>query len=204
MPNQNKPLLIGVTGGIGSGKSTVCHVFNCLGVPVYDADSRARWLMNNNDDLILKIKSEFGEASYQNGFLDRAYLAQIVFSNPEKLTKLNSLTHPAVAIDFEDWVSKHSATPYLIKEAALLIESGAYQQLDELILVSAPAEVRIKRVLKRDPQRSEIQIKEIIEKQLPESEMAKHAKKVLNNNGLESILSQILNLHLVFSKYQAT
>lgn len=199
MPNQNRPLLIGITGGIGSGKSTVCRVFNCLGVPVYDADSRARWLMNNNDVLIQKIKSEFGEASYKDNSLDRTYLAQLVFSDPEKLKKLNSLSHPAVAIDFENWVAKHTDAPYLIKEAALLIESGAYKQLDELILVSAPTEIRIKRVLKRDPQRSESQIKEIIEKQLSETEMAKHARTILNNNGLEPILSQILNLH--FNNY---
>lgn len=198
MLNQNKPLLIGITGGIGSGKSTVCRAFNCLGIPVYDADSRARWLMNNNDELILEIKSEFGEASYQNGSLDRTYLAQLVFADSEKLATLNSLTHPAVGIDFKNWVSKHSDSPYLIKEAALLIESGAYKQLDELILVSAPKEIRIKRVLKRDTHRSEIQIKEIIEKQLQETEMAKYAKTVLNNNGLEPILSQILKLH---SKY---
>jgi dephospho-CoA kinase len=200
MPNQNKPLLIGVTGGIGSGKSTVCRVFSCLGTPVYDADSRARWLMNNNDDLKQKIKKEFGQSSYKNGFLDRTYLAELVFSDPKKLTKLNSLTHPAVAFDFNNWVEKYSDSPYLIKEAALLIESGAYKQLDELILVSAPTETRIKRVLKRDSQRSESQIKEIIEKQLPEPEMAKYAKTIINNNGLEPILSQILKLNSIYSR----
>jgi dephospho-CoA kinase len=200
MLNQNRPLLIGITGGIGSGKSTVCRVFNCLGVPIYNADSRARWLMNNNDELIQKIKNEFGQLSYKNGLLDRTYLAQLVFSNLEKLAKLNSLTHPAVAIDFENWVKLHYKAPYLIKEAALLIESGAYNQLDELILVSAPTETRIKRVLNRDSQRSKSQIKDIIEKQLPETEMAKHAKTILNNNGLEPILSHLLRLHLEFSK----
>lgn len=200
MSRLNKPFLVGITGGIGSGKSTVCRVFNCLGTPVYDADSRARWLMNNNEELILKIKNEFGEASYQNGFLDRTYLAQIVFSNPEKLKKLNSLAHPTVAIDFKNWVLRHSDAPYLIKEAALLIESGAYKQLDELILVSAPTEIRIKRVVKRDTQRSEIQIKEIIGKQLSETEMAKYAKTILNNNGLEPILSQVVRLHTKYSR----
>lgn len=198
MPNQNKPLLVGITGGIGSGKSTICKIFSSFGVPVYDADSRARWLMNNNDGLILKIKNEFGEASYKDGFLDRTHLAQVVFSTPEKLKKLNSLTHPAVALDFENWVSWHSTVPYLIKEAALLIESASYKQLDELILVAAPIETRIKRVLKRDSQRSEIQIREIIEKQLPESEIAKYCKTILNNNGLEPILSQVLILHTKF------
>ena len=200
MLNQNKPLLIGVTGGIGSGKSTVCRVFSCLGVPVYDADSRARWLMNNNDVLKSNIQLHFGESSYENGTLNREYITKIVFSDHNKLGVLNSITHPAVALDFENWVSRHSNHLYLIKEAALLIGSGAFKQLDELILVTAPIKVRVKRVLKRDSQRSESQIKDIIEKQQSETEMARFSNEILQNNGLEPILSQVLKLHKKYSK----
>jgi dephospho-CoA kinase len=198
MLNQNRPLLIGITGGIGSGKSTVCRVFNCLGVPVYDADSRARWLMNNNKDLILKIRNEFGEASYKEGVLDRTYIAKLVFSDPEKLATINSLSHPIVALDFEDWVSKHLAYPYLIKEAALLIESDAYKQLDKLVLVIADENTRIARVLKRDPQRSKEEVMDIIKRQSSDYDKINHVHYVVYNNIDTTVLLKILELNQLF------
>lgn len=198
MPKQNRPLLVGITGGIGSGKSTICRVFCSLGVPVYDADSRARWLMNYDVGLVERIKKEFGDSSYENGVLNRVYLAKEVFSNPEKLATLNAITHPAVALDFEHWVKEHAHFNYLVKEAALLIESGAYKQLDKLILVSAPEEVRIQRVLKRDSQRSKEQVIDILNRQMPEHLMRKYSDLEILNSGSEHLLLKILKWHSEF------
>jgi dephospho-CoA kinase len=122
---MKRPLVVGITGGIGSGKSTVCKIFQSLRVPVTDADSRARFLMNHDDLVKTQIISAFGNDSYKEGLLNRNYIAQIVFNQPEKLALLNSITHPAVARDFEKWLRTHLDAPYVVKEAALLIEAGA-------------------------------------------------------------------------------
>jgi len=197
---QNKALLVGVTGGIGSGKSIVCKVFQTLGVPVYDADSKARWLMESDPNLINAIKNEFGEQSYVHNELQREYLAKIVFPNPEKLKILNALTHPAVAIDFEKWVTLNSNSPYLVKEAALFIESGSYKFLDKIILVTAPDKIKIERVLKRDKHRTEQEVKSIIERQFPDSEKRVHCDYEIVNDGSIPILQQIIDLNKEFKK----
>ena len=142
---------IGITGGIGSGKTTVCKIFESLGIPVYYADDRAKVLMTENKKLVDEIKKLIGDKSYfEDGSLNRQYIASVVFKNKNKLEQLNSLVHPAVAKDGILWQQSQSVVPYTLKEAALLIESGSFQALDYLITVWAPKETRIQRVIKRD------------------------------------------------------
>lgn len=141
--------IVGITGGIGSGKTTVANFFKELGVPVYIADEEAKRLMASNAELRQKITGLFGEESYRDGKLNRKYLAGLVFNNPKKLEALNNLVHPAVAEDFRKWVSAQQA-PYVIKESALLFETGDYKNCDVTILVKAPLEERVRRVMHRD------------------------------------------------------
>ncbi len=193
--SKSRPLLVGITGGIGSGKSTVCKLFSLLGVPVYTADDRAKWLMNHDSPLKEKILAAFGSESYlSNGELNRAYLAASVFSNPEKVAALNALVHPAVRKDFMDWVSQKTA-PYLIKEAALLFETGAAKELDCVINVSSPLRVRMARVLLRDPQRTEEQVNQIIDQQLPDEEKNERADFSIKNTDNKLLLPQVITLH---------
>lgn len=153
---MNRPLQIGITGGIGSGKSLVCRMFACLGVPVYDADSRAKSVMTTDGILVMQIKKEFGGLSYHaDGSLNRNYLAGTVFNNPERLEVLNKLVHPRVGEDYLKWLDKQREHAYVLKEAALLYESGSYKALDKVIVVHAPEAVRVARVRQRDPHRSE-------------------------------------------------
>ena len=193
--SKSRPLLVGITGGIGSGKSTVCKLFSLLGVPVYTADDRAKWLMNHDSPLKEKILEVFGSESYlSNGELNRAYLAASVFSTPEKVAALNALVHPAVRKDFMDWVSQQSA-PYLIKEAALLFETGAVKELDCVINVSSPLRVRMARVLLRDPHRTEEQVNQIIDQQLPDEEKNERADFSIKNADNKLLLPQVIALH---------
>jgi dephospho-CoA kinase len=196
---MNYPLQIGITGGIGSGKSLVCKIFSVFGIPIYDADSHAKDVMTTDIILVTQIKKEFGDLSYlENGQLNRAYLSEEVFHNSSKLEKLNALVHPRVALHYKTWCDSHQDSTYVIKEAALLIESGSYKQLDEVILVTASEELRIQRVLKRDPQRSREQVEAIIQKQLPEEEKKKFAKTVLVNNEQHLLVPQVVDLHKRF------
>ncbi len=189
------PLTIGITGGIGSGKSTICTVFQSLGIRVYDADTRAKWLMNHHEELQKAIINAFGPSSYENGDLNRAYLAQLVFSDPEKVILLNQLVHPAVGRDFEDWVLHNADAPYLLKEAALLVESGAYKQLDHLILVTAPESIRVQRVLDRDKQRTPEEVLHMMRRQLSDEEKQPFCRFLLVNDGKSPVLPAILALH---------
>ncbi len=194
------PLQIGITGGIGSGKSLVCKIFRVLGVPTYDADSRAKILMTTDGILIDQIKKEFGSLSYNSeGVLDREFLGASVFSNAAKLAKLNSFVHPMVAEDFKKWVEKQAGRKYVLKEAALLFESGSYLSLDKIILVSAPEAMRIKRVLARDKHRSEADVENIIRNQLSEEEKEMKADYIIRNDEHELILPQVLELHERFN-----
>jgi dephospho-CoA kinase len=195
----NKPLQIGVTGGIGSGKSLVCKIFSRLGVPIYDADSHAKDLMTTDGILISGIKKEFGDLSYHpDGSLNRNYLAEHVFHDTVKLERLNHLVHPRVAADFENWVNQKKEHAYVIKEAALLFEAGSHLTLDKIIVVSAPEALRIKRVLSRDAHRTVEQIKAIVEKQLPEDEKLKRADYIIVNDEMELLIPQVLKLHEIF------
>ncbi len=141
--------IIGLTGGIGSGKTTVAHFFNEQGVPVYIADTAAKKIMTQ-EDVIHKVVTVFGKEIIDDGQINRKKLADIVFENPEKLKQLNKIIHPAVSLDFENWVKKHHQSAFVIKEAAILFESGSYVYCDKIITVTAPLEVRIQRVMQRD------------------------------------------------------
>lgn len=192
------PFQIGITGGIGSGKSLVCKIFKCLGVPVYDADSRAKALMTTDGILISGIKKEFGNLSYHtDGTLNRKHISEAAFGHPEKLKALDALVHPRVAENYSQWVGEQSS-PYVIKEAALLFEAGSYRTLDKIIVVSAPEHLRVKRVMARDPNRSEQAIRDIIKNQMPDSEKINQADFVVANDESELVIPQVLALHNMF------
>jgi dephospho-CoA kinase len=197
---MGRPLQIGITGGIGSGKSLVCKIFNTLGAPTYDADSRAKMVMTTDGILVDAIKKEFGVLAYDaKGVFNREYLANRVFNQPDKLKRLNELVHPRVALDYEQWVGSQADVKYVLKEAALLFESGSYQSLDKIIVVTAPETLRVQRVLVRDPHRSIEQTKEIIRNQLAEEEKIKRADYVIANDETTLLIPQVLKLHLQFS-----
>ncbi len=197
---MRKPIQIGITGGIGSGKTLVSKIFGVLGVPVYDADSRAKNIMTTDGILVDQIKKEFGSLSYDaRGMLNRAYLSAMVFSKQDRLKQLNALVHPRVAIDYEKWVTEQGASKYVLKEAALLFESGSYKLLDKIILVTAPEEIRMKRVLERDAHRTKADVEKIINNQLSEQEKEAKANFIIRNNETELIVPQILDLHERFN-----
>ncbi|MBX2944254.1 MAG: dephospho-CoA kinase [Cyclobacteriaceae bacterium] len=198
---MKRPLQIGITGGIGSGKSLVCRMFACLGVPVYDADSRAKSVMTTDGILVMQIKKEFGGLSYHaDGSLNRNYLAGTVFNNPERLEVLNKLVHPRVGEDYLKWLDKQREHAYVLKEAALLYESGSYKALDKVIVVHAPEAVRVARVKQRDPHRSEQDIKGIIKNQMDAELKLAHADFVVMNDNSQMVLPQVLKLHQLFTQ----
>ena len=190
-------LKIGLTGGIGSGKSTVAKIFETLGIPVYYADAEAKRLMNSSETLKKVIRQNFGEATYENDQLNRKYLGGIVFNNPEKLELLNALIHPVTINDAEQWMQQQSA-PYSIKEAALLFESGAAENLDFIVGVYAPQALRIKRVMKRDGLTTD-EIMKRINRQVNEEMKMKLCDFVITNNEQELLIPQVLKLHQHFS-----
>jgi dephospho-CoA kinase len=191
----SNPLQIGITGGIGSGKTLVSKIFACLGIPVYDADSHAKELMTTDGILVSQIKKEFGDLSYlSDGTLNRKYLSEVVFNKQERLDVLNKLVHPRVGENYTQWVKRHNNKAYVLKEAALLFETGSYQALDKIIVVHAPEEVRIKRVVHRDG-RAEQQVREIIRKQMSEEEKLKRADFIIYNDESSLIIPQVLSLH---------
>jgi dephospho-CoA kinase len=192
-------LQIGITGGIGSGKSLVSRIFQCFGIPVYDADSHAKELMTTDGILISNIKKEFGELSFNtDGSLNRGYLGSTVFNDDEKLKKLNDLIHPCVAKDYERWVENRRGCPYVMKEAAILFEARSSKTLDKVIVVSAPENLRIQRVLQRDTHRTEKDIRAIIGKQMPEDEKMKRGDFVIYNDEKVLLVPQVLDLHSRF------
>jgi dephospho-CoA kinase len=186
-------LKIGLTGGIGSGKSTVAKVFETLGIPVYYADDAAKRLMHEDAALQLKIQEQFGEAAYTNGQLNRKYIADIVFTSPEKLELLNSIVHPATLQDAERWMQQQT-TPYAIKEAALIFESGAQEHLDYVIGVYAPTPLRIHRTMQRDGVTSDEVIARM-DKQIDETIKMRLCDFVVTNNEQELLIPQVVALH---------
>ncbi len=177
----------GLTGGIGSGKSLAAEIFRQLGIPVYNADEEASRIREKDKTVKEKIQAAFGT-------LDRKALAGIVFSDPSKLKELNTIIHPAVKKHFEDWVLKQQGKPYVLKEAAILFESGSDEGLDFVIALTAPEELRIERVMKRDGMsREEVQAR--MKNQLPEEERNKRSGHILNNNEEQLLLPQVLKLH---------
>ncbi len=196
-------LSIGITGGIGSGKSVVCRLFLVLGVPVYDSDFRAKWVMANDAALRDELIAAFGPETFDAaGQLNRAHLSRVAFADATELARLNALVHPAVGRDFATWSAARAAEGhrYILKEAALLFESGAYRQLDQIITVFAPLPVRQVRVLRRDPHRTPDDILAIIGKQLSEEEKMQRADHIVYNDDQHLLIPQALQLHAQFER----
>tara|TARA_Y100001954_G_scaffold92726_1_gene101491 strand:+ start:180 stop:770 length:591 start_codon:yes stop_codon:yes gene_type:complete len=188
-------LKVGVTGGIGSGKSTVSRFFSALGVPVYDSDQRAKSLMQYDDSIRSKIKIEFGDNAYHKNELNRTYLAEIVFKNESKLKQLNAIVHPVVKTDFINWLSQNSNAKLVIKEAAIMIESGAYKDLDKLIVVNASRNQKIKWIKQRD-QLSLVDIENRIQNQLSDEIRNQYADFIIeNNSGKMELKQQVLSIY---------
>ena len=186
-------LKIGITGGIGSGKSTVCRVFSALGIPVFDADRIAKDHLNTNEDIYEKLVNVFGAAVYLSDHtIDRKYLAGIVFNNPSLLAKLNEIVHPVVRETFFNWCEKQES-PYIIHEAAILFESGFYKMMDKTIAVVTSENERIQRVMKRDDLTLEL-VKERIRNQWTDEERIKLADFVIGNNDDELIIPKIIEI----------
>ncbi len=189
---------IGVTGGIGSGKTIVCQLFKLLGVPVYEADERAKWLTQHDPILRADIIRLLGPEAYdQLGNYNRAYVAAQVFSNPDRLAALNSLVHPRVFADTASWVQQQSA-PYVLKEAALMKAAGDHNDLDAVIVVTAPLDLRVRRIRQRDPQRSEGEIRAIIDRQISDEARLQLADYVVVNDETQLLIPQILQLDKQF------
>jgi len=193
---MNKPLIIGITGGIGSGKSTLSNKLRAEGYEVYDTDVRAKNLQNEQPDLISKLKAHFGEIIYNLDGLDRAALAKIVFGKKELLIELNQLVHPFVREDFNRWISERSAHKLLFVESAIMFESGFVKLVDKVILITASEEVRIKRVVKRDGSSPE-QVKARIANQMPDELKIAKADFVIYSDDNQPLIDK---MHLILQQ----
>jgi dephospho-CoA kinase len=195
--------IIGITGGIGSGKSLICKIFSTMNVPIYDADSRAKHLINNDLSLKKSIKNLLGENAYtSNDEYNRAWVASQVFNNPDLLKQLNSLVHPCVHKDAYNWVKKYPNSPFLLYEAALMKAAGDSNMFNKVIVINAPINLRIKRIQARD-KRSEQEIRDIIARQVSDEERLKIADYVIENDDKKAVLEQVLeifNLLVVHTK----
>lgn len=181
--------IIGLTGGIGSGKSTIAKEFAARGIPVYNSDDEAKTLIATNAQLRQRITETFGENAYINGQYNKAYIAQIVFNDANQLAKLNAIVHPALAVHFREWVQQQN-TPYVIKEAAILFESGSYKDCDFIISVVAPEDLRIARVIARD-HCTEAQVKARMEQQWTDAQRIALSNAVIENIDLEKAKQQV-------------
>lgn len=185
---------IGITGGIGSGKTTCCRIFETLGIPAYYADSRAKKLMTSDKILKTQIKELLGkEAYFRNGRLNRKYIGSQIFHNKALLKKMNQLVHPAVGRDVINWAGQQDA-PYIMYEAALLVENGSYKNFTKLVVVSCPEKERIRRVMERDDVDAK-DVKARMKNQLPEKKKLAVADYVIVNDGVEMIIPQIIKIH---------
>jgi dephospho-CoA kinase len=189
-------LKVGITGGIGSGKTTVAKLFEALNIPVYYADDRAKWLMANDKNLRQALINLLGDEVFDSGNqLNRKAIASKVFANPTLLSQLNQLVHPAVASDFNAWSSTFEhEKPYVLKEAALLVESGSYKELDKLIVVNAPLELRIERTIKRDNTTRQA-VLDRIKNQLADEEKIKLADFIIQNGLMDNLTEQVQTIH---------
>ncbi len=186
-------LRVGITGGIGSGKTTVARIFELLGIPVYYADTAAKRLMNDDEDVKNAIIAHFGPGSYKDGRLNRAYISSIVFNDKDQLEKLNAITHPATIRDANEWM-KRQKTAYTIKEAALIFESGSVEFLDHVIGVYTPLPLRIQRIMQRDGITRE-EVAQRMSRQLDENIKMKLCDSVLVNDEQQLLIPQVLALH---------
>ena len=186
-------MIVGLTGGIGSGKSTIAKEFAVLGIAVFNSDEQAKVLIATDAQVKERIIAAFGEEAYQNGEYNRAYIAQIVFNNPEKLAILNSIVHPALAKHFKQWAKKQTS-PYVLKEAAILFESGSYKDCDYIITVTAPEQLRIARVMARD-HCTEAQVRARMAQQWSDAQCIALSNAVIENIDLESAKEQVKRIH---------
>jgi dephospho-CoA kinase len=189
-------LKVGLTGGIGSGKSTVSSIFQVLGIPVFNADTSARDLMQNDITLRERIINLLGPMAYANNQLDRRFIAEKVFSNPTLLNQLNSMVHPATIIAAESWMNQQQS-PYVVKEAALMFESTSAFGLDLVVGVSAPLEIRIDRVMRRDGL-SRQQVLDRMNRQINENIKMKLCDYVIINDEIKPLLPQVIKMHKLF------
>ena len=187
-------MVVGLTGGIGSGKSTIAKEFATLGISVFNSDEQAKALIANNAQVKERIIAAFGEEAYQNGEYNRAYIAQIVFNNPKKLAILNGIVHPALAKYFKQWTKKQTS-PYVLKEAAILFESGSYKDCNYIITVTAPEQLRIARVMARD-HCTEAQVRVRMSQQWIDAQRIALSNAVIENIDLESAKEQVKRIHL--------
>jgi dephospho-CoA kinase len=185
-------MIVGLTGGIGSGKSTVAQLLVTMGYPVYNSDDRAKWLQNNHPDIVNLIILLLGADVYSGGILNRALVASRVFADSELLQGLNEIVHPAVARDFADWVAAQKST-LLFKESAILLETGIYKQCDALVVVTAQEVLRVQRVANRDGA-SESEIQKRLKNQKPEAEKVALADFVIVNDDISPIIPQVLKM----------
>jgi len=190
--------IIGLTGGIGSGKTTVAKLFKELGVPVYNSDLRAKKLMNNSKGIRTAVIDLLGKDSYELERLNKKYIADRVFSNKELLQRLNSIVHPAVRKDFSRWVKKKK-TSYVIQEAAILFENNAYSNFDKIILVKAPKEVRLERIIARDNGSNE-EILARMENQWDDSKKIPLSDYIIENIDLDKTKLQVEQIHRQLTK----
>ena len=185
---------VGITGAMGSGKTMVCRIFGTLHVPVYNADERARWLMEHDEELKAHLRESFGAGIYAQGKLLRKKLAAIVFDNAGRLKELNALVHPRVREDALEWMNKRKDYPYVIREAALLFESGSHRDLDLVITVTAPLELRLDRIAARDGSSREEALKRMA-RQWPEEEKVRRSQYVIVNDGTQLLVPQVMQIH---------
>lgn len=192
-------LKIGITGGIGSGKTTVCRIFEVLNVPVYYSDQRAKEIMVSNSELKEKLISSFGNTIYySDGSMNSALLASIVFSDQQKLQTLNTIVHPYVIDDFSSWCTEHTNDKYVILESAIIYESGIDQLLDQIIIVEAPSEIRIQRIIDRDKVSRE-KVLQRMSNQFTSDKKITLSKLIIYNDGKKSLIDHVISLHKGFS-----
>lgn len=190
---------IGITGGIGSGKTTICRIFEVLGIPVFYADEAARTVMENDLFLRAEIMALLGPEAYPGGVLDRRYISGKVFHFPEKLAALNALVHPATGRAWNRFQQAQADVPYVVKEAAILFESGAHTTVDKTVCVTAPETLRLARAMQRD-RADEAAIRSRMARQMPEAEKVQRCDFVVVNDDQEAVLPQVLRLDAIFRK----
>jgi len=198
-------LRVGITGGIGTGKSLVCTIFKLLGIPIYDADLRAKQLVDESSSIKARIINVFGTAAFsESGQYNRKFISSRIFEHPELKTELENIIHPAVIQDSEDWFTSQESNkiPYALKEAALLFESGSYRELNKIIVVDAPLDLRIKRILLRDglPEK-EIRLR--IDSQWPQEVKIAKADFVIYNDGKSALIPRVWAIHHRLLEYTA-
>jgi dephospho-CoA kinase len=189
---------VGITGGIGSGKSMICKVFLCLGVPVYHADIEAKVLMNTDSGIRNQLTDLLGEDIYTGDSLDRQKMAGLIFNNSGLLLHVNKIIHPRVTAHFQTWLTQHANQPYIIQESAILFESNTYRFFDKIVTVASPEEIRVKRVISREGMTVET-VQSIMQNQMPEEDKISRSHHVIINDENKLVLPQILKLHAILA-----